>query len=116
MTFAPAGSVTDLAPGAMKGVEVDGQKLLLANVDGTFYAIQRKCPHMGFDLCKGTLHDGQVTCRMHGATFDLKTGEAMEKAKVLFLKTQPKPARTYSVKVEDGQMMIEVSTRSSPPK
>lgn len=108
MTFAPAGSTSDLAPGAMKGVEVKGQELLLANVDGTFYAIQRKCPHMGFDLCKGTLHDGQVTCRMHGATFDLKTGEAVEKAKLLFLKTQPKPAKTYPVKVEDDRVTVGV--------
>ena len=108
MTFAPAGTTADLAPGAMKGVEVEGQKLLLANVAGTFYAIQRKCPHMGFDLCKGTLHDGQVTCRMHGATFDLKTGEAVEKAKLLFLKTQPKPARMFPVKVEGERVMIEV--------
>ncbi len=108
MTFAPAGSVTDLAPGAMKGVEVDGQKLLLANVDGTFYAIQRKCPHMGFDLCKGALHDGQVTCRMHGATFDLKTGEAVEKAKVLLFKTQPKPAKTFPVRIEGEQVMVGV--------
>lgn len=108
MTFAAVGSTSDLAPGAMKGIEVDGQKLLLANVDGTFYAIGRKCPHMGFDLCKGTLHDGQVTCRMHGATFDLKTGEAVEKAKLLFIKTQPKPAKTYPVKVEAGQVMVEM--------
>lgn len=108
MTFAPAGSTSDLAPGTMKGVEVEGQKLLLANVDGTFYAIQRKCPHMGFDLCKGTLHGDRVTCRMHDATFDLKTGEAVDKAKLLFLKMQPKPARTYPVKVEGGQVMVEV--------
>ena len=108
MTFAPAGTTANLAPGTMKGVEVDGRKLLLANVDGTYYAIQRKCPHMGFDLCKGTLHDGQVTCRMHGATFDLRTGEAVEKAKLLFLKTLPKPAKTFPVKVEDRQVMIGV--------
>ncbi len=108
MTFAPAGPASDLAPGAMMGVEVEGQKLLLANVGGTFYAIQRKCPHMGFDLCKGTLHGDRVTCRMHDASFDLKTGEALEKAKLLFLKMQPKPAKTFPVKVEGGQVMVEV--------
>ena len=93
----------------MKGVEINGQKLLLANVDGTFYAITRKCPHMGYDLCKGTLHGNRVTCRMHDASFDLKTGEAVDKAKLLFLKMQPKTARTYPVQIEGDQVMIEVS-------
>lgn len=106
MDFVSAGPTTDLAPGTMKGVEVSGQKVLLANVGGRFLAIQRSCPHMGFDLCKGMLHDGMVTCRMHGATFDLKTGEAVVKAKLLFIKTQPKPAKTYLVKVEGDQVMI----------
>ena len=55
---------------------------------------------MGFDLCKGMLHGGPVTCCMHGATFDLEISEAVEKAKLVFLKTQPKPAKTYPVKVE----------------
>ena len=100
--------MADVAPGTMKGVEVEGKKILLANVDGTFYAIQRKCPHMGFDLCKGKLDGAAVTCRMHKATFDLKTGEALEKAKLLVFKTQPKPATTYPVKVEGGEVMIGV--------
>ena len=112
MTLVSSGSPADVAPGTMKGVEVDGKKILLANVDGTFYAIQRKCPHMGFDLCKGKLQTGPngatVTCRMHKATFDLATGEALEKAKLLFLKTQPKPATTYPVTVEGDRVMIEM--------
>lgn len=107
MTFA-AGSTSDLAPGTMKAVEVEGEAILLANVDGAFYAIQRKCPHMGFDLCKGTLHGSQVTCRMHGASFDLRTGEAVEKAKLLVFKTQPKPAKTYPVKIEGDRVIIGV--------
>ena len=108
MDFVTIGPAADIAPGTMKGVKVSGQKVLLANVDGTFYAIQRKCPHMGFDLCKGKLHDGEVTCRMHGATFDLRTGEATEKAKLLFIKTQPKPAKTYPTKVEGQTVMVGV--------
>ena len=108
MNYVSSGSTADVAPGAMKGVEVGGQKILLANVAGTFYAIQRKCPHMGFDLCKGKLDGAKVTCRMHGATFDLATGEPLAKAKLLFIKTQPKPATTYPVKVEGDQVMIGV--------
>lgn len=92
----------------MKAVEVGGQQILLANVGGTYRAIQRKCPHMGADLCKGKLEGDKVTCRMHGATFDLTTGEAVGKAKLLFLKVRPKNAATYPVKVEGDQIMIAV--------
>lgn len=108
MDFVSACSAVDVAPGTMKGVDIAGQKILLANVDGTFYAIQRNCPHMGFDLCKGTLHGDRVTCRMHDAAFNLKTGEPLEKAKLLFLKMQPKPAKTYSVKLEGDTVTIGI--------
>ena len=108
MGMVSAGSTTDVAPGTMRGVEVAGQSILLANVDGTFYAIQRRCPHMGFDLCKGRLDGAKVTCRMHGATFDLATGEALEKAKLLVFKTQPKPAKTYPIEVAGGEIMIDL--------
>lgn len=108
MDFVPVATTSDVPPGTMAGVEAGGQKILLANVDGTFYALQRKCPHMGFDLCKGTLRGRTVTCRMHGATFDLATGEALEKAKLLVFKTQPKPAKTYEVRVEGDAVSIEV--------
>ncbi len=108
MTFVPTGLTADLAEGTMRGVEVGGEGVLVANVAGTFYAIARKCPHMGFDLAKGALEGARVTCRMHDASFDLATGEAVEKAKLLFLKTRPKPVRTYPVRVVDGAITVEV--------
>lgn len=108
MTLAATGLNADLPPGTMHGAEVDGKGVLVANVGGTLYAMARKCPHMGADLCKGKLEGSRVTCRMHGASYDLKTGEAVEKAKLLFFKTTPKPAKTYPVKVADGAIMIEV--------
>ena len=108
MNYVAAASTIDFAPGTMKAVEAAGQKILLAHVDGTYLAIQRKCPHMGADLCKGTLEGHVVTCRMHGARFDLTTGKPVEKAKLLFLKMQPKDAATYPVKVEGTQVLIGV--------
>lgn len=108
MTFVPTGLTADLPAGTMRGVAVGGEGVLVANVDGTFYAIARRCPHMGFDLCKGRLEGARVTCRMHGASFDLATGEAVEKARLLFLRTRPKPARTYPVRVVDGAITIEL--------
>jgi nitrite reductase/ring-hydroxylating ferredoxin subunit len=38
------------------------------------YAVDNRCPHMGFPLCRGTLRDGLLTCHWHHARFDLQTG------------------------------------------
>ena len=92
----------------MKGLEVEGRAIVLANVAGTFYAIQRKCPHMGYDLSNGMLEGAKLICRMHGATYHLATGEPLAKAKLLFFKPQPRPATTYPVKVEGGRVFVAV--------
>lgn len=38
------------------------------------YAVDNRCPHMGFPLRRGTLRDGLLTCHWHHARFDLQTG------------------------------------------
>ncbi len=38
------------------------------------YAVDNRCPHMGFPLHRGTLRDGLLTCHWHHARFDLQTG------------------------------------------
>ena len=50
-------STQDLAIGEMMGVEKDGTSLLVANVDGSFYAINNICTHMG-----GTVKDFSHIC------------------------------------------------------
>ncbi len=47
MEYYKVGSINDLHPGEMKKTDVQGHEILLANVDGTYYAIDDKCPHMG---------------------------------------------------------------------
>ena len=108
MNYVACAATSDLASGSLTPVEVGGKKLLLANADGMIYAMQRKCPHLGFDLCKGHIEGKTVVCRMHDAAFDLASGEPVAKAKILFLKMQPKCAVTYPVKVENGQVLVGV--------
>ncbi len=42
--------------------------------DGNAYAVDNRCPHMGFPLDKGTVRDGILTCHWHHARFDLESG------------------------------------------
>lgn len=92
----------------MKEVSAGGRKLLLANVAGGFYAIAKKCPHLGGNLCKGKLEGTAVKCPVHGAKFDVKTGKAVQDAKLLFLKMKVKDAPSFPVKLEGGNVLVGV--------
>jgi nitrite reductase/ring-hydroxylating ferredoxin subunit len=106
MRYVTLANTSDLAPGTMKEVKAETNRLLLANVDGNFYAISQKCPHLGGNLCKGTLSGSIVTCPWHKAGFDVKTGQAIDPAKVLFLTMKTKNVASYPIKVENGQVLV----------
>jgi len=73
--FVPVASVADIPPGAMKCVAVDRERILLANVDGTFHAIGDMCGHRRAPLSAGQLDGYLVECPLHYAIFDVRTGK-----------------------------------------
>ncbi len=75
--FVPVAKVSDLKPGEMKRVIVDKQRILLANVDGTFYAIKDQCGHQKAALSKGRLEGFTVDCPLHFARFDMRSGKVL---------------------------------------
>ncbi len=108
MEFVRVAAASDLSPGQMKEVAAGGKKLLLANIDGAYYAIAKKCPHLGGNLCKGRLEGAAVRCPLHGARFDVRTGKVMQDPKLLFLKMKTKNAPTFPVKTEGQDVMVGV--------
>ena len=66
-----AAALADLDPDGHKTVTVGGQVLVLWRQDGQVYAVNNRCPHMGFPLDRGTCRDGILTCHWHAARFDL---------------------------------------------
>lgn len=95
------GLTKDLAPGNMMGVEKNGKAMLVANVDGTYYAIGNVCTHMGCSLSEGTLTGDKVQCACHGSIFNLKTG-AVEKGPA----TSPEPS--YSLRVDGDKILADL--------
>ena len=71
----PVASVSELAAGTMKWVAVDRERVLLANVDGSFYALRDACGHRQAVLSRGTLKGHVVECPLHFAEFDVRTGK-----------------------------------------
>lgn len=75
--FVKVAEIGELSPGEMKPVKVGQEELLLANVDGSYYAIGDTCTHAMGSLCQGQLDGEQVECPRHGALFSVITGEAV---------------------------------------
>jgi ferredoxin-NADP reductase len=68
----------DPAPGQVRAVTANGVQIALCNVDGVYYAIDDTCPHRSASLAEGDLIGKEITCPLHGAIFDVTTGEVLE--------------------------------------
>ena len=73
--FVPVAKICELSPGQMKWVAVNGERRVLANVEGTFYAISDVCGHRNAPLSRGKLDGYLIECPLHYAQFDVRTGE-----------------------------------------
>jgi nitrite reductase/ring-hydroxylating ferredoxin subunit len=78
MTRVTVGTVADLeAKGFLTG-KAGNVPLVIFRHDATAYAIDDRCPHMGFPLHQGTVENGLVTCHWHHARFDLASGGTLD--------------------------------------
>jgi nitrite reductase/ring-hydroxylating ferredoxin subunit len=79
--FLEAAKVSEIEKGRMRSVKLKGIDVLIANVDGRFYALDDRCGHMNALLSMGTLKGKIVTCPFHFAQFDVTTGEKIKDPK-----------------------------------
>src|SRR3989442_14436744 len=103
--FIPVSKVADLQPGHMKWVTVHRERVLLVNVDGTFYALRDACGHQRAPLSRGRLEGHVVECPVHFARFDVRTGQLLSgptaedvpvhegkvEGDILFVRRSPQP-------------------------
>ena len=82
MAFARAARKQDVPPGKIYEFQVGGQAVAIANVDGTFFAINGVCAHEGGPLGEGELEGCVVTCPWHMWQFNVTTGKLVENAAV----------------------------------
>ena len=94
----------EVAPGEVKQYQVEGRPVALCNVDGELYALEDVCTHQFAHLSEGGLEGEQIKCPLHGAKFDVKTGQAKSLPAV-------KPVPTHELKVEDGQVYVALNEK-----
>ncbi|MBC7810134.1 MAG: Rieske (2Fe-2S) protein [Burkholderiales bacterium] len=97
-------AVADVRERNCLSAQAEGHTLVLFAYGDQIYAVDNRCPHMGFPLDRGTVRDGILICHWHHARFDLASGGTFD----LFADD----ARTYPVVIRDGDVWVDVAPQS----
>jgi len=95
-----AASLAELRTAGRLVVHVDRHTLCLFADEDVVYAVDNRCPHMGFPLHRGTLCDGILTCHWHHARFDLSTGGTFDQ--------WADDLRRFPVEVRGDDVLVDV--------
>ena len=96
---------SELSLNSSKVVNLGDKQIALFNYEGEYYALDDMCSHAEASLSEGEVYDCKVECPLHGAEFDLKTGDAV---------TLPatKSVNTYKTEIIDGYIYVEMGTNA----
>ncbi len=89
----------DIMPGHKKRFVVGAEKIMVANIDGEYFGVQDTCSHAQASLTAGKLIGCEIECPLHGARFDVRTGEVKVLPAVI-------PLRKYQIIVEDEKLYL----------
>lgn len=101
-------AVSEFGEENVKTFRVGKKDIAVFKVEDTFYAIDRKCTHLKGNLAKGKLVDKTIQCPLHGAIFNLKTGELLKQPGTLagwFKKA--KNTTIYRLLIKDDFLFLE---------
>jgi nitrite reductase/ring-hydroxylating ferredoxin subunit len=101
MNFVLAGSLEELKAKGRLVVRGPHRPVLVVYDRGRVFALDNRCPHMGFPLDRGSVEDGILTCHWHHARFDLESGCTFD----LWADDTP----TCPVELRDGDVWVKTS-------
>ena len=105
-TYVKIAETSGIPGNSIRLFKVKGYEILVANIDGKFYAFENQCPHMGYPLYFGSLDGKVLTCGFHYAKFDVTTGKS-------FGRVTNRCLKTYKVMVRDSSVLIELPKHSN---
>ena len=88
-----------LVSGKPIAIEVDGVAVCLTRVGDEVFAVEDTCTHSEASLSEGEVSGTKIECWLHGAEFDLRTGEALTPPATSALKT-------FNVEVSGNQVVV----------
>jgi nitrite reductase/ring-hydroxylating ferredoxin subunit len=105
--FALACSLDELRAKGRLVVHGGHRPILVVCDRGRIFALDNRCPHMGFPLDRGSIEDGILTCHWHHARFDLESGCTFD----LWADDAP----TCAVEVRNGEVWVKTSFGFADP-
>ena len=105
--FVLAGSLEELKAKGRFVVHGGHRPILVIYDRGHVFALDNRCPHMGFPLERGSIEDGILTCHWHHARFDLERGCTFD----LWADDVP----TFPIELRDGQVWVKTTFGASDP-
>jgi 3-phenylpropionate/trans-cinnamate dioxygenase ferredoxin subunit len=108
LTLVKVAETSEISVGQMKAVKIAEKEVLIANLNGTYYAIANVCTHKGGDLSKGTLEGNLVTCPKHKAKFDATTGKVVSGPKIPLMHPKINDESSYVVKIEGKDILLKI--------
>jgi nitrite reductase/ring-hydroxylating ferredoxin subunit len=99
LTYHPVARLGDLACDYPLRVQVGNHDIAVYLFDGQVYATDNICTHAYASLADGLVDGDTVECPLHAACFNFRTGQVLSAPADVDL-------RIYSVRVEDGTVMI----------
>ena len=97
-----AAKLAEVTPGTTKKICFHGRaQILLANVEGTIYAVDDTCTHEDSSLALGCLRGDKVKCTLHGSWFSVVNGEPSEDP-------ADEALQTYAVIIEDDEIWLSL--------
>jgi nitrite reductase/ring-hydroxylating ferredoxin subunit len=96
-----AASLDELRAAGRLVTHVEGHTICLLAEGDEVYAVDNRCPHMGFPLHRGSVSDGILTCHWHHARFDLCTGGTFDQ--------WADELRRFPVEVEGDDVYVDLT-------
>ena len=106
--YVRAAGKSEIALGKMKKVTLEGKEILIANVNGNYYAVGSECTHFGGDLSEGVLENNIVTCPNHKARFDVTTGKVVSPPAEALDRPDIENLPKYLVKADNQNILIKI--------
>jgi 3-phenylpropionate/trans-cinnamate dioxygenase ferredoxin subunit len=100
-SFVAVAKVDEVPSGTKIVVHANGTEIVLCNSNDHLFAIQNLCSHAHEKLDCGKMKNGWIACPVHGARFDLESGDPLNPPATM-------PVRTYEVRVVGDTIEIAV--------
>jgi nitrite reductase/ring-hydroxylating ferredoxin subunit len=98
------------ADGACLAVQIENHTIALFLYESKVYAVDNRCPHMGFPLSRGTVKNGILTCHWHHARFDMMNGGTFDQW------AGDVPSFPVQIRNENKEVWLDISHSSIDPK